>query len=131
LPKKLLPVVLALAALLASALAFAGVATARYGPPVAARHKTTVVNVTEKEYKITLSRKTFKPGAYRFMVVNRGKLTHSLAINGPGVPHRRTSRIAPGGSAQLSVTLKKGTYRLTCPIDGHTALGMELSIRVH
>jgi plastocyanin len=101
----------------------------QYGPNAPAR-KTTVVTATETEYKITLNRKTFKPGAYRFMVVNHGKLTHSLAINGPGVSHKRTAHIKPGGSAQLSVTLKKGTYRLTCPIDAHTALGMKLTIHV-
>jgi hypothetical protein len=116
-----------LLAALAFTLAFAGVATA--AQPLV-RRRATVVTVTETEYKITLPHMPLKPGPYRFEVANRGKIVHAFAIRGPGVSTRRTGSIRPGATASLSVTLKKGTYQVWCPTDGHRALGMHTVLKV-
>jgi uncharacterized cupredoxin-like copper-binding protein len=42
----------------------------------------------------------------------------------------RTANIAPGQSATISVTLKAGTYLVTCPIPGHAQQGMHATITV-
>lgn len=89
----------------------------------------TKVAVTEKEYKITVA-KTLKPGATKFVVSNKGKLTHALDISGPGIAKRAAGSIAPGKSKTLIVTLKAGTYKLWCPVPGHAALGMKASVKV-
>ena len=79
------------------------------------------VNVTEKEYKITLSKKTAKRGLVVFKVKNAGTLQHGFEIKG-----RKTRLISPGKSATLRVTfLRKGHYPYKCFVTGHAALGMK------
>ncbi|MGW3202585.1 cupredoxin domain-containing protein [Streptomyces sp. NPDC001135] len=90
----------------------------------------TRVTVTETEYALHLSRSSFTPGTYTFVSDNHGKTTHALSIDGPGVEDAKTKNIDSGGQATLTVTLKKGTYDLYCPIDGHKQLGMDRHITV-
>lgn len=81
----------------------------------------TTVNVTEKEYKITLGKKTAKRGVVVFKVKNVGALQHGFQIKG-----RKTRLISPGKSATLRVTfLRKGHYPYKCFVTGHAALGMK------
>jgi plastocyanin len=88
------------------------------------------VTATEKEYSITLSTMTFKPGVYTFEVQNTGTMPHDLTIAGPGVAQQSSPTVQAGGSAQLTVTLQAGTYELWCSIPGHKQLGMDLKIQV-
>ncbi|MEV6158180.1 cupredoxin domain-containing protein [Nonomuraea sp. NPDC052129] len=89
----------------------------------------TSVTVTEREFSLTLSTTGFKPGAYTFTIHNAGTASHGLSIKGPGVDS--TSSIVPAGkTTKLSVTLKKGTYDLWCPVDNHRAMGMMTKISV-
>ncbi|MBF9069710.1 cupredoxin domain-containing protein [Streptacidiphilus fuscans] len=90
----------------------------------------TAVTVKETEFKLALSTTAFKPGAYTFVAQDAGTVSHALAIEGPGVPMQQTPILAPGGKADLSVTLKPGSYELWCPVDGHKALGMDTHITV-
>jgi plastocyanin len=93
--------------------------------------KAVVVKVTEKEYSLALSVKIFKPGSYVFMAMDRGRLAHSLEINGPGVRNKRIpGMIAPGRSKSLKVVLREGSYRIWCPVPGHAGLGMKATIKV-
>ena len=81
----------------------------------------TTVNVTEKEYKITVSKKTAKRGLVVFKVKNVGAVQHGFQIKG-----RKTQLISPGKSATLRVTfVKKGHYPYKCFVTGHAALGMK------
>jgi uncharacterized cupredoxin-like copper-binding protein len=89
-----------------------------------------VVTVTETEYALQLSQTSFKPGTYTFMAKDAGHVSHALAISGPGVPTAQTSTIGPGSSANLTVTLQKGSYELWCPVDSHKGLGMDTHIQV-
>ncbi|MEV0353199.1 cupredoxin domain-containing protein [Nonomuraea sp. NPDC050680] len=87
------------------------------------------VTVTEREFSLTLSTTGFKPGTYTFTIHNAGTAPHGLTIKGPGVDS--TSSIVPAGkTTKLSVTLKKGTYDLWCPVDNHRAMGMMTKISV-
>jgi hypothetical protein len=83
------------------------------------------VTVTLKEFKVTAAAK-LRPGKVTLVVVNRGKIPHSLKIAGPGV-NGKTAMLASGKSARLTVTLKDGAYRLWCPVGNHASLGMQLS----
>jgi hypothetical protein len=64
----------------------------RSASPQAKAHATliTKVSVTEKEYKITLNKKTAKRGIVIFKVTNVGKIQHSFEIKG-----RKTGLISP------------------------------------
>ncbi len=88
------------------------------------------VTVTETEYKISLSRSELTPGTWTFKVVDDGQTTHALEIEGPGVADRASDTISSGQSTALTVTLKKGSYELYCPVDGHKDLGMKTEITV-
>ncbi len=122
--------------LLRYGLPVAGLALALLGAAVAgmvahASTRATRVTVTEKEYKLSLSSKSFKPGSYTFVALDKGKLSHSLEISGPGVTNKRIpGTIKPGASRSLTVTLRTGTYAIWCPVDGHAGLGMKARITV-
>ena len=80
----------------------------------------TTVQVQEKEFAITLSKHTVPHGTVTFVVKNVGKVAHNLTIQGG----KATPNINGGGTAKLTVTLKKGSYTLYCSVPGHRQLGM-------
>ena len=90
----------------------------------------TMVQVTAKEYSLSLSTNTFAPGQYTFQLMNGGTMTHGLEIDGPGVEDQKADLTNPGGSSSITVTLQKGKYELYCPVPGHQQLGMEVDITV-
>jgi len=111
------------ASVLAAGVGSSATATLRPTAPNSAARAAlvTTVNVTEKEYKITLSKKMAKRGVVIFKVKNVGGLQHGFQIKG-----RKTRLISPGKSATLRVTfLQKGHYPYRCFVTGHAALGMK------
>jgi len=91
----------------------------------------TPVNVMLKDYSITVSGgTTLAAGTYTFHVSNSGPASHNLTIDGPGVSDQTTGTFAPGGTADLTVTLKDGTYEFYCSVPGHKQLGMDVSLTV-
>ncbi|WP_201777211.1 hypothetical protein [Streptacidiphilus neutrinimicus] len=90
----------------------------------------TTVTVTETEFMLHLSQTSFTPGSYTFVAKDAGHVSHALAIAGPGVPTTQTGTLDPGASANLTVTLQKGSYELWCPVDSHKSLGMDTHIQV-
>lgn len=90
----------------------------------------TRVTMTEVEYKLTLSRTHVSAGKTTLVVVDKGKLAHSLSISGPGLNKRLIAgTIKPGTSRTVTVTLKAGSYTLWCPVPGHAALGMKTTLK--
>ncbi|MEU6093006.1 plastocyanin/azurin family copper-binding protein [Streptomyces sp. NPDC047085] len=90
----------------------------------------TRVTVTETDYALKLSRSSFTPGTYTFVADNAGKVMHALSIDGPGVEDAKTKNVQSGQQATVTVTLKKGTYDVYCPVDNHKQLGMDQHIKV-
>ena len=88
------------------------------------------VQVSEKEFKITLPSTTLKPGSYTFDLSNDGKIPHDLTIDGPGVSNSKTPVINGGQHATLKVKLAAGTYDFYCSVPGHKQLGMDVKIKV-
>jgi uncharacterized cupredoxin-like copper-binding protein len=85
------------------------------------------VPVGEKEFTITLASPALKAGDITFVAKNDGRIPHDLAIKGTS---DKTKLIQPGGTAELKVTLKPGTYELYCSVPGHEQAGMKLNITV-
>jgi uncharacterized cupredoxin-like copper-binding protein len=89
------------------------------------------VKAVETDFHIALSKKTFGPGTYTFVAVNKGKTTHALEITGPGLHNASTTDISPGQSVKLTVVFKSGgKYDVFCPIPGHKMLGMNVNLKV-
>lgn len=115
----------------AALLAMGAAGAALAGVVATGDKSTTRVTVTEREYRLTLSRTHLAAGKYTLVAVNKGTLAHSLEIAGPGMKNRRIAgTIRPGASGSLSVTLKTGSYSIWCPVAGHAALGMKTTLRV-
>ncbi|WP_055531397.1 cupredoxin domain-containing protein [Streptomyces graminilatus] len=101
-------------------------------PPAPAQNGkpgTTQVDVKLVDFKMELSQHTLKAGTYTFAVKNDGSHTHAMEIQGSGTEHK-TRTLSPGESANLTVSLKDGTYQVYCPVDGHKDLGMKTSLTV-
>jgi uncharacterized cupredoxin-like copper-binding protein len=84
------------------------------------------VQVTETEFQIALGGYKAKAGKFTFDVKNAGKIAHDLTIKGGP----KTKLIQPGGTAQLTATLKPGKYHLYCSVPGHEQAGMKVDITV-
>ncbi len=96
--------------------------------PVAARPTVTAattVNVTMKEFKFVLSKKSVPHGVVTFKLTNKGALPHDLAIAG-----KKSKLIQPGKTGKLTVTLKKGKLAYKCTVPGHAAGGMKGKLTV-
>ena len=113
-----------------TALAAADLAAAATAAPAGASSGPTIVKAVETDFHIALSKTTFSPGRYTFVAQNKGGVTHSLEITGPGLSGAKASNISPGHSTRLTVTFKKGAYDIFCPIPGHKAMGMNVDIVV-
>jgi len=87
------------------------------------------VAVSEKEYSIELAEgTTLKPGKVTFDVRNDGKIQHDLAVEDG--QEKKTPLIDSGKSAELSVDLEPGRYKLYCTVPGHEQLGMKQEVTV-
>ena len=75
-----------------------------------------------REVKVTFTDTTLRlarvpqSGLTTFVVSNTGKRTHMLVVTGPGVKSAHTAKLAAGGTAKLTVTLRPGAYVLSDPI---------------
>lgn len=77
------------------------------------------VNIGLKSFSITRSTSTVKHGAVTFHVVNHAKIAHNMHIRkgtSGAVLAAHTKNLAGGKSANLTVTLAKGTYTVYCSI---------------
>ena len=88
------------------------------------------VQVSEKEFKITLPSTTLKPGSYTFDLSNDGHVPHDLTIQGPGVSKAHTPVINAGQHATLKVKLAAGDYDFYCSVPGHKQAGMDVKVKV-
>jgi uncharacterized cupredoxin-like copper-binding protein len=115
------------AAALATGLALGGAALGGMGAH--AQSHVPKVTVGLKEFRLIPSTKKLATGKVMLVAVNRGKFPHALEIKGPGVK-ARTPVLMPGTSKSITVTLRKGSYSLWCPVSNHAALGMRMTLKV-
>ena len=73
------------------------------------------VKAVETDFHIALSKKTFGPGTYTFVAINKGKTTHALEITGPGL-HSVHGRHLPRPERQAQGRLQeRGQVRHLLP----------------
>lgn len=89
------------------------------------------IQVTGREFRITLSKKTVKPGSLRVEFVNFGEDDHDLAITRKGTSYTRTmNEIRPKERDVAVFNVRRGSYVFWCTIDNHKGLGMRATLRV-
>jgi hypothetical protein len=110
-------------------LAFAAVAAPAPASPTRPR---TAVGVSEREFRISLHRRTVRPGLVRLNVRNLGEDTHNLVVRSRrGRTLATSGDIRSGRTATLAMRLRRaGVYRLLCTKADHTARGMKARLRV-
>jgi uncharacterized cupredoxin-like copper-binding protein len=88
------------------------------------------LQIAEQEWSLDPSSPTVAAaGEVTIHVVNDGSFGHALEIDGNGV-EEETATLSAGDSADLTVTLKPGTYEIYCPIGNHREQGMEGTLTV-
>lgn len=88
------------------------------------------VDVSMTDFRFDLSRQAFAAGTYTFVATNDGEAPHAVEVVGPGVDDQRTDTVAPGETAEVTVTLQPGSYELYCPVGNHRELGMTTMVTV-
>jgi plastocyanin len=101
------------------------------GQPTGAQQPSTGTSVPVRltEMRIELPQQSFAPGTYTFVASNEGRLPHALEIEGGGL-EQATDTLSAGQSADLTVTLQPGTYKVYCPVGNHDEQGMNTTITV-
>ena len=69
-------------------------------------------------------------GKVTFTFTNPATYDHDFAIKGNGVQTPATKLVKNGASADLTVTLKPGTYEFYCTVPGHEQGGMKGTLTV-
>jgi len=90
---------------------------------------TVPIQVQLTEYEIRMP-DTIHAGTQTIHIVDAGHLNHNFAIEGNGLTQKLGNDLTRGGSADMTVDLKPGTYTVYCPVDKHREKGMQRTITV-
>ena len=94
------------------------------------------------EWALTLETGAIRPGEVTFVVANRGTIEHGFEIeieseddsSGPGsgddALKAETNLLQPGETAELTMNLPAGLYKVECLVPGHDDRGMEAFLEV-
>jgi hypothetical protein len=117
---------------LAVPLAAVGLALGATLIPASASPAPSYVQITEKEFTITLSRLRIHEGSAIVGVLNAGMDNHDLVIqsNAKGSKPIRFSQLTPGSHTSRTLKLAPGRYTLWCSIANHRQLGMVAPLTV-
>ena len=97
------------------------------------------VEVRLDEYRVLPEHIEVRAGRITLTARNSGRLTHNLAVVQFDRPlgdeqekqyGKPTKTLFPGQSAETTVTLKPGKYRLVCTIANHDNLGQYAELKV-
>jgi uncharacterized cupredoxin-like copper-binding protein len=90
------------------------------------------VQVTEKEFSLTLSRVRVHQGTAIVQVLNFGMDNHDLVLqsNAKGSKPIRFAQLSPGAHSSRTLRLAPGRYTLWCSIANHRQLGMVAPLTV-
>jgi plastocyanin len=70
-----------------------------------------------------------KAGNVTITMDNPAPVPHAIAVEGDGVD-KDGKTVGMGGKSTITVSLKPGTYKFYCPVDGHEAAGMKGTLTV-
>jgi nitrite reductase (NO-forming) len=110
-----------------TALAAAGCGRQAQQPAGQSGSAANTINVSEREWSITLTPATVPPGTYTFSVKNDGTIEHNFVLQGLSI---RLDGIQVGQTKTVTARLTPGTYTILCDIPGHAEAGMKTTLTV-
>jgi uncharacterized cupredoxin-like copper-binding protein len=113
--------------ILAAALSAAGCGRGAQQPAGPSSAAANTINVSEREWSITLTPSTVPPGTYTFSVKNDGTIEHNFVLQGQNI---RLDGIQVGAVKTVTARLTPGTYTILCDIPGHAEAGMKTALTV-
>ena len=90
----------------------------------------TTVLVVLEDNSLGLPGQPIPPGPAVLNVENRGSQLHNLFVEGEGINRAAGDNIAAGGSANVDVVFKPGTYTFYCPVLNHRENGEQATITI-
>jgi plastocyanin len=100
-------------------------------PATAAAPAPSRLQVSAKEFSLTLSRAKLKPGWALVELANYGEDPHDLRLRRiGGTVTRSISTVVPEDQRTLRAKLLPGRYRLWCSLGDHAARGMRAQLVV-
>ncbi len=81
------------------------------------------VEIALKDFKLEPEQITVKAGKVTFVLINKGRYTHDLRVEGQGVDEK-APRVGAGREFRWELTLEPGEYHISCPISNHDERGM-------
>lgn len=90
------------------------------------------LQVSAREFSLTLSRPSTTAGRLMLELVNAGQDEHNLHIRpaGGGADVGAVGIVLPGHHSDVEFQLEPGTYTLYCAIPAHEELGMKATFTV-
>jgi uncharacterized cupredoxin-like copper-binding protein len=85
--------------------------------------------VTLTDYHIDMPT-SLKRGKTAFVVKNTGKQKHNFEVQGNGTDQKFLITLGRNETKVLHVNLKRGTYAVYCPVNGHRKKGMDVKLTV-
>jgi uncharacterized cupredoxin-like copper-binding protein len=81
------------------------------------------------QLKFDKSSLSAKAGDVTLTMDNPSSAPHAIAVEGNGVD-KKGETVQQGGTSNVTVALKPGTYEFYCPVDGHKQAGMKGTLTV-
>lgn len=82
------------------------------------------------EYRVNPQAVSVDAGNLTVVAHNYGRLSHNLVVAQDGHPITATQPIPPGGEAQLTLTLTRGSYTLSSTVLSDDSLGADATLTV-
>jgi uncharacterized cupredoxin-like copper-binding protein len=81
--------------------------------------------------KLRFDKKTLSASAGKVAIVlsNPSPLSHNISIEGAGVSQQGAT-VGQGGTSNVALSLKPGTYTFFCSVPGHREAGMQGTLTV-
>ena len=82
------------------------------------------IPVSDSGFSFTKTTATATAGVITLQSKNPQSVSHDISIKGTGVS-QQGNMVSNGGTSQVTLTLKPGTYQFLCTVPGHAAAGMK------
>lgn len=142
-PKRGVPLVIGISALLFAASLGTAIGTAKKGPSglggayhhasaAAPVHVATSLSLSaDPTGALRFNKKTLsaKAGGVRVTLSNPSPLMHNISLSGPGV-NLHGATVPHGATSTVAANLKPGTYTFYCSVPGHEQAGMKGTLTV-